>query len=174
MSKLKNAKVKLVGFGKKHGTDIACYGGVAAIIAGSVLACKATLKVNAEAEEDTKKADEIRAKYKLEKKVKGGKKNAGHNSRESRELMELHKEGSRALLKHNTRCIGRYVRHYSLAAGLILGGCAANVWAHGKEKSDKQAYIAACTGLAATVKKYRDEMRRERGEEAEKKFFYDV
>lgn len=174
MSKLKNFKVKAVGFGKKYGTDIAVYGGSAAIVAGVVLACKATLKVNTEAEEDAKKADEIRAKYKLEKKVKGGKKDARSNSRESRELVELHKEGNRALLKHNTRCIGRYVRHYSVPALLIGGGIAGSIWAHGKEKSEKNAAVAYAAGLAASLKKYRDEMRRERGEEAEKKFFYDV
>lgn len=168
---MNNFKIKTKGFLNAHKTDIACYGGCAMILAGTVLACKATLKVNAEAEEDAKKADEIRAKYKLTKKTKGGKK---HVDKTNRELVELNKQGSRLLLKHNLSCIGRYCRHYSLAAALEIAGIGLNIYAHGSEKSERIRMTGLAAGYLATLKKFRDKYREEHGEEAEKKFYYGV
>lgn len=173
-----NFKIKTKAFIGKHGTDIACYGGCAAIGVGVFFACKATLKINEMAKEDAKKAEEIKQKYKVGVNIKKGKgkKNGSVNDAGSsnNESVELSKEGRRALSKHYIGTIARYGLTCAPAALLIGGGMAANIFAHHKEKSGRLEMTGIAMGAMATLKKYRDEMRRERGDEAEKKFYYGV
>ena len=174
-----NFKIKTKGFFKAHGTDIACYGGCAAIGVGTILACKATLKVSKQFEEDEKAKSELIKEFKLDIKsgkkkfVKGGKKDGADNISDS-ELAELHKQGRKALRKHNLRRAGRYCRAFAPSALLILGGMTANVCAHRTEKKGRLEMTGIAAGLAATVKKYRDKFKEEHGEDAEKEFYYGV
>lgn len=175
MSKFQNLKVKTKGFFKAHGSDIGCYGGCVAIGVGVILACKATLKVNEKAKEDSAKVEEIKKQFKLDikagKKLKKGEKHANSNDSE---LIQLHKEGNKQLTKHYVSSIGRYCLYYTPAALLIAGGMAANIAAHRSEKKGRLEMTGIAAGLAASLKKYRDKFKEEHGEEAEKEFFYNV
>ena len=148
------------------------------------------MKVNKEVEEDIKKRDEIRAKYKMDiltikemnKKKKSKKKGeevvdngtAGLSDSDNRELVKLHKEGNRELTKHNLRTVGRICRRYLPAALCIIGGSIAIGKAHKVEKKGRLEMTGVAVGALATLKKYRDEMRKERGDEAEKEFFHGI
>ena len=171
--------LKTKAFMGNHGTDIACYGGCAAIVAGSILACRATLKIDEMAKKDADDIAAIREKYSVKYKnlkKKGKKINgvAGADNGNDRVRMVLTKEGSRAVAKHYAKCIARYALAAAPAIALIGGGCAANIYAHYKEKSGRLQMTGIAMGALATLGRYRAEMRSERGEEAEKKFYYGV
>lgn len=185
-----NIKLKTKAFFKAHGSDIGCYGGMAATVLGTVLACRATLKVNREAEEDNKKRDEIRAKYKMDiltlkemdkknKKSKKGKevKNDGNTKLDTsndRELIKLHREGSRELTHHYLRTGLRYGLHYLPSALLIAGGCFAIGKAHHAEKRGRLEMTGIATAAVAKLAQYRAKYRDEHGVEEEKEFFHGI
>lgn len=169
--------VKTKAFIGNHGTDIACYGGCAAIIAGSILACRATLKINRMAEKDAAEIEELKKKYSVQfkKMKKGGKKNAsGNNNGDDGVEYKLTKEGRKAVSRKYAKCIGKYILAAAPAVALIGGGCAANIYAHHKEKSGRLQMTGIAMGALASLGRYRAEMAKERGEEAEKKFYYNV
>lgn len=185
-----NFKLKTKAFFKAHGSDFGCYGGMAATVLGTVLACRATLKVNKEAEEDNKKRDEIRAKYKMDiqilkdmDKKKKSKKNkeevvdngsAGMADSDIRELRKLHKEGSRELTHHYLRTGLRYCLHYLPSALLIAGGCLAIGKAHRAEKRGRLEMTGIATAAVAKLAQYRAKYRDEHGVEEEKEFFHGI
>lgn len=169
-------KTKAKAFLGKHGTDIACYGGCAAIGVGVFFACKATLKINEMSKKDIEIANMIKEKYAVSYKERKVKKhgNSGADNSGVRKVPVLSKEGNRALTKHYLGVAARYGLACLPAALLIGGGMVANICAHRTEKKGRLEMTGIAMGALATVKKYRDEMRRERGDEAEKKFYYGV
>ena len=176
-----NFGVKAKAWLGNHKTDIACYGGCTAIGIGVFFACKATLKINDMAKEDVKNIEEIKKKYKVSvktvsKKKGKGKKNGGSgtDNSNSREVIQLSKEGRRELTHYYFRTALRYGAACAPAALLIGGGMAANIYAHKTEKAGRVQMTGIAMGALASLKRYRDKFKEEHGEEAEKKFYYGV
>lgn len=176
-----NLKLKLKAFAGKHGTDMMCYGGCGLIIAGTVLTCRGVLKINAEAEEDTKRIEAIKAKYALteasEKPKKGkGKKNGvtKSNRKPSGRAVKLSREGNKALRRAYVRTFGRYAAHLAPGVALELAGMGLNIAAHRTEKAGRIQMTSLAAGYAASLAKYRKKFAEEHGDEAEKEFYYGV
>ena len=176
-----NLKMKLKAFGGKHGTDMMCYGGCGMIVLGTVLTCRGVLKINAEAEEDTKRIEAIKAKYALteasEKPKKGkGKKNGVVKSgrKSSGRAVKLSREGNKALRRAYIRTFARYAAHIAPGAALELAGMGLNIAAHRTEKAGRIQMTSLAAGYAASLAKYRKKFAEEHGEEAEKEFYYGV
>ena len=175
-----NLKMRTKAFLGKHGTDVMCYGGCGMIVLGTVLTCRGVLKINAEAEEDTKRIEAIKAKYALteasEKPKKGGKKNGNRKSgrKSSGSAVKLSREGNKALRGAYLRTFGRYCRHIAPGAALELAGMSLNIAAHRTEKAGRLQMTSIAAGYAASLMKYRKKFAEEHGEEAEKEFYYGV
>lgn len=176
-----NLKMKTKAFLGKHGTDMMCYGGCGMIVLGTVLTCRGVLKINAEAEEDTKHIEAIKAKYALteasEKPKKGGKKKNGvtkSNRKSSGRSIKLSREGNKALRRAYIRTFARYAAHIAPGAALELAGMGLNIAAHRTEKAGRIQMTSLAAGYAASLAKYRKKFAEEHGDEAEKEFYYGV
>lgn len=121
--------------------------GIGVALVGTVLACRATLKINNKSEEHCKLVEET-------------KKNA--------EIAQLdEKQTKKAVSKAYKMVAKDYVKAYLLPAGFLIAGFGLIVKAHNIEVARNEALMTAYIGLETLFNKYRDTVRERYGEETE-------
>lgn len=150
---------KIVLFGKRHAPEILLAAGVVSTIAGTVVACKATLKVDDILDEH--KDTMIRIKNKYEKSEKG-ETDKPYTKRDKQE----------DTVKMYAVTAGRMIKNYAPAAGLTIGGIGCMLGACGIYRSWYFGAVALYTELDTKFKEYRGRVIEDRGETKDLEYMY--
>ena len=122
--------------------------GIGLVLGGTVLACRATLKVNMASEEHKKFVDDVKANC--------------------AEMQLTPKETRKEVMKAYRHVTASYVRQYWPAVGLIGGGIGLILRAHNIEVAKNEMLMTAYIGLEQFVNKYRKAVADRYGVEAER------
>ena len=125
--------------------------GIGVSLLGTVFACKATLKVNKEAEDHTKLVEDTKANC------------AEQNLDE--------KQTKKAVVKAYKRVAKDYVKAYLPSAIMLTVGYGLVVKAHNIEVAKNEALMTAYIGLEALFNKYRQSVAERYGEETEQDIY---
>lgn len=136
---------------KKASPELLIGGGIAVIVAGTVLACKAT-----------KKAEEII--YETEQDVLNIKEGIAKNE-------IINEDGINDIRHIKVKMVGRMIANYAIPAACITSGIAMILASHGIMKKRQTALLTAYNALDAAFKKYRERvMAEENGRERDRRY----
>lgn len=153
---------KVILFGKKHAPEILMGVGVVSTVAGTVFACKATLKVDDILDEH--KDTMIRIKNTYEKSKNGDLKRG--------EEPYTAKDKQRATVKLYAGTTVKMARNYGPAIALTATGIGCMLGACGMYRSLYLGAAAAYTALDDQFNKYRERVRLDRGEVKDQEYMY--
>lgn len=150
---------KLATFGKKiivkldkHSPEILMVSGVACVVGGTILACKATLHVEEIMEEREDSLNDIQTA-----------------SGSSNYTPEMEAQDLRTL---KVRTAAKLVKNYAPSVGLITLGVGCFLGSYGILKKRNVALTAAYNALTTAFSNYRARVVEEFGEEKDKEFYY--
>lgn len=152
----RKAMVKL----NKHSPEILVVSGVVATVAGTVMACKATLHV----EEIMNERDDTISNMEMLRD-----KNLDRPEEEQSYTLEMYDQDVRTL---KFRTAGKLVRNYAPSAALLALGIGCFLGAYGVLKKRNIALTAAYNALTATFANYRARVVEELGKEKDQEFYY--
>ena len=137
---------------KKHSPEILAVVGVTSIVAGTVLACKATTKASAIMEESKKEIDTIHRAAEMENITV-------YNEEEKKEEVVVYNEEDKKkdLTIVYAQTGVKLVKNYALPAGLIVLGIGALLTSN---KILRKRYIASAAAYAAVDKGFKDYRKR--------------
>lgn len=147
-------KVKLGAI--KHSPEILIGVGVVSIVVGTVMACKATLKVEEILDEHSEKKAQI---------------NQTKDMNRPNYTEDDAKKDSALLLAKTT---GKIIRNYAVPAIMIGGGIACFLGAYGIMKGRNAALTAALSATTTAFDEYRARVREDLGDDADQKYMYGV
>lgn len=136
---------------RKASPELLIGGGILVVVAGTVMACKATKKVSAEVDEGMAAIEEIKTL------VEEGTETPEDAKAEIREI----KRGM----------IGTVVKAYAPAASILVAGSAMILTSHGIMKKRNGILLASYNALDAMFQRYRDNVKAmENGDELDKRY----
>lgn len=141
---------------KKASPELLIIGGVACVIGGTVLACKATKKVDDILEESENTISQINDAQDLED--------------EAEDAAELESLIKKEIIKEKISCAGKIVASYAPAAALMTTGVAMIFTSHGIMKQRQATILAAYNAVDTAFRKYRERILAE--EDGKERDFY--
>lgn len=142
---------------KKASPELLIVGGVACVIGGTVLACKATKKLDDILEESENTISQINNSRELED--------------EANDADQLEALIKREVTKEKVMTVGKIIAVYAPAAALITSGVGMIFTSHGIMKQRQATILAAYNAVDAAFRKYRDRvLAEENGKERD--FYY--
>ncbi len=140
---------------KAHAPEIALAAGIISVTAGTVLACKASMKLEKTVDAMKEKKDALEAKKEALSIEEYPKKERGKDS------FIFYKD-----------CVKHVVKLYGVPAAMYVGGIGLIISSHAVIKGRNAALISAYNSLDAATKAYRERVKEAIGEEAEEKIFH--
>lgn len=158
LTTVKNTITRTAGQAKlgliRHSPEILIGAGVVSIVAGTILACRATLKVEDILNDHAEKKAQISQNSDM-----GLESYTGDDAKKDRAILLA-------------RTTGKMIRLYAVPTVLISGGIACFMGAYGIMKSRNAALAASLSAVTTAFDEYRARVRQELGEEADDRFRY--
>lgn len=155
---------RVVWLGKKFAPEILTYGGVAAMIGGTVFACKQTPKA-VEIVADTKKQLAV---------IKATEEEAAQNNRQVKRdgglISYSQQDFKKDITIAHVNNIKALAKNYAVPAVLLIGGTAMVLGGHGILRKRNAVAIATLSSVMEGFNKYRSNVIKELGETADKHF----
>lgn len=138
---------------KKNAPTLLMIGAAGAAVTGTVIACKQTLKLGDILEPHKEEVAKIKEKY---------------------ENAEDKKEYGKELTKQYVKTTAKVAKLYSAPAAIMVGGFAMAGFSHKMMLNRNSALTAGLASATTAFKKYRDNVKKEVGEEADRRFLTGV
>ena len=155
---------KVIWVGKKYAPEILTYGGVAAMIGGTVFACKQTPKA-VEIVEDTKKQLSV---------IKATEEEASQNNRLVKRdgglISYSPQDYKKDITIAHVNNIKALAKNYAVPGLMLIGGAAMVLGGHGILRKRNAVAIATLSSVMEGFNKYRSNVIKELGETADKHF----
>lgn len=155
---------KVIWVGKKYAPEILTYGGVAAMIGGTVFACKQTPKA-VEIVEDTKKQLSV---------IKATEEEAAQNNRLVKRdgglISYSPQDYKKDITIAHVNNIKALAKNYAVPGLMLIGGAAMVLGGHGILRKRNAVAIATLSSVMEGFNKYRSNVIKELGETADKHF----
>ena len=148
---------------KKYSPEILIGVGIAGIITSTVMACKASRKLDDAIDEIGKDISEVKEKHSMIDKETG-----------ERVYDDISSDYRRDLTKAYFRSGVKIVRMYAPAVAIGTASIFCIIGSHNIEKKRNAAMAAAYSAIEEGYKKYRDRVISELGEDADKRFRYGI
>lgn len=144
---------------KEYAPEIALVGGIALVVAGGVLACKQTLKLETILETQAEKMEEIEQAVEDEVPLKDGKTYTAEDGKKDKTIIAV-----------NTAA--KIVKNYAVPAGLTVLGFTLIICGHKILRDRNTAMLAAYSALQTAYEAYRQRVVDKYGEDAEHDIYF--